>query len=86
MTSYMSRGLNSPSEINVVPSRIIENPLNPVDPFESDDDVGVALELVRINYPENSDPKRKIPEKKSKFERLKKIEYWVEGMQKILTY
>ena len=35
MTSYQSRGLNSPSEINTITTVIIENPLNRAE-FETD--------------------------------------------------
>ena len=86
MSSYQSRSLTSPSEINVVPARIISNPLE-----EEEEETEINPELIRIVFPaEESCRNFEAPtehvlrqkvkrSRKSKLQKLKNIKYWTEG-------
>ena len=88
MTSYQSRGLTSPSEINVVrPPRVATTS----HPLEDEEDAAANPELIRIHIPAEKvvksfeAPTEKILRQKSKVDmktklkRLKKLDYWMEG-------
>ena len=89
MTSDQSRGLTSPSEINVVrPPRVATTS----HPLEDEEDAAAANpELIRIHIPAEKvvksfeAPTEKILRQKSnvdvktKLKRLKKLDYWMEG-------
>ena len=74
MTSYLSRGSGSLSDINVVQVRITHNPQFPDDDLV-DLDEGLDPELVKMHDPTTVS----VPVKKSKFDKFKKLDYWMEG-------
>jgi hypothetical protein len=88
MTSYQSRGLTSPSEINVVRPPMVAATSHPL---EEEDEATANPELIRIHVPAEKvtksfeaptekilRPKSKV-DVKSKLKRLKKLDYWMEG-------
>ncbi len=87
MTSYQSRGLTSPSQINVVRPPVVAATSHPLE----DEEEAANPELIRIHVPAEKieksfeAPTEKILRQKhkvdlkKKLKRLKKLDYWMEG-------
>ena len=78
MTSYQSRGLNSPSEINTITAVIIENPLNRAE-FETDKNEN--SNRVSFNNPDLRHT-GKFKDDKPKQNKWKEFEFTIEGNAK----